>query len=131
VDGPLDDARAALADDVARQRDALVAAGKPAVEAWDRMKEEATQHTDEFEAELQRQREERDEAIKDLDGISVSSDDVLDALDSARSEVMRQVEQLHGGGTPLDPLVLAELEGYRAARGRGRRSLADGRRDDR
>lgn len=131
VDGPLDDARAALADDVQRQRDALVAAGKPAVEAWDRMKEEAKQHTEEFDVEMDRQREELEQAVQDLEGISVSSDDVLDAFDSVRSEVMRQVEQLHGGGGPLDPLVLAELEGYRAARGRGRRSLAEGRRESR
>lgn len=131
VDGPLDDARAALTDDVQRQRDALVAAGKPAVEAWDRMKEEAKQHTEEFDVEMDRQREELEQAVEDLEGISVSSDDVLDAFDSARSEVMRQVEQLHGGGGPLDPLVLAELEGYRAARGRGRRSLAEGRRESR
>lgn len=124
VDGPLDDARAALAADVQRHRDALEAAGKPALAAWDRMKEGAKTHAATFEAEIQRQDTQLEEALEDLAGLSISPADLMGAVRGARSEVMRQVEQLHGGGGPLDPLVLAELEAYRAARSRGRRSLA-------
>lgn len=128
VSGPLDEARAALENDVLKARDQLAAAGKPVEQAWDRMKQNLETATGTFDKEGDRIRREQEQALAGLSEISVDGDDVLDALAGARGEVMRQVETLAGAGAPLDPLVLAELEAYRTARGRGRRSLAETRR---
>lgn len=131
VDGPLEDARAALGEDLQRHRDALVAAGTPAVEAWDRMKEGAAEHTALYEAESLDQLDRMRHALKTMGpALGRSPQEIEDALLGMRADVMAQVEREYNGGGPIDPLVMSELQATRAARGRGRRSLAAGRQDD-
>ena len=131
VDGPLEDARAALGDDVQRYRDELEAAGKPAVEAWDRMKEEAAEHAGTYREETLDQFERMSEALITMGpALGRSPQEIEDALRGMRADVMAQVEREYNHGRPLDPLVMAELLATRAARGRGRRSLAARTRDD-
>ncbi|WP_298460918.1 hypothetical protein [uncultured Cellulomonas sp.] len=131
VDGPMDDARAALADDLQRHRSALEAAGAPAVDAWDRMKEGVVEHTGVYAAQSQEQWERLEAAVTGMGpALGRAPEELLAGLAGFRGDVMGQVEQAYGGGAPLDPLVIAEIEATRAARGRGRRSLAARQQDD-
>jgi len=131
VDGPMEDARAALGDDLQRHRAALEAAGAPAVEAWDRMKEGVVEHTGVYALESKQQWDQLEKAVMGLGpALGRPPEELAAALAGFRGDVMGQVEQAYSGGAPLDPLVIAEIEATRAARGRGRRSLAAERRDD-
>lgn len=131
VDGPMDDARAALEADVQQHRAALEAAGKPVVEAWERMKEGAELATDQYKVESREQYDRFVDAITTIGpALGRSPAELADAALTMRGDVMGQVEELATAGAILDPFVLAELEATRLARGRGRRSLAAGRSDD-
>ncbi|SFK01300.1 hypothetical protein [Cellulomonas sp. KH9] len=130
VDGPLDDARAALEKDVVAHRDRLLAAGAPVEQAWQRMRDGVAEHGAAFVAE------ERDALDRLVGAVTTvgpalgrTPAEVAEAVRTARGDVMGQVEQLAAAGAVLDPFVLAELEATRVARSRGRRALADGQAD--
>ncbi|MFV0524142.1 MAG: hypothetical protein ACK5RL_06560 [Acidimicrobiales bacterium] len=125
--GAFDEARAALQADIDGHAETFAAQGGELVAAYRTMKEQARETVEDYEAdriELEAALQEAREELAAASGLPLSS--IGAALEDFRDDLYQQLEE-SGGVTRMavDPLVAAEIEGARAARQRGRRSLAN------
>lgn len=126
VDGAFDEAYAALKEDVAEHVDTFEAQGERLDESYDRMVEGVEEVTATAQEDLAAQTAALQQALEEIGpAIGMTPEGIAAALQDFRDELLQQVEQTHAAGAvTLSPLVAAEVEASRAARQRGRRSLA-------
>jgi hypothetical protein len=126
VDGAFDEAHAALEDDWKGHAATFEAHGAKLDDAYDRMVERAEVVTGAYDEEIQAQREALETALNEIGpSFGMGPDAIAAALDDFRDDLLQQVEEAGAAGlVPISPLIAAEIEASRAARQRGRRSLA-------
>lgn len=126
VDGAFDEARAALEADIAGHVTTFEEQGEELSDAYQRMKEEVHDTVEAYEEDRAAREEALDRARDELAAAAgLQGPSIAAALEDFRDDLYQQVEESGAlGRTIVDPLVAAEIEGARAARQRGRRSLA-------